>query len=310
MTTDNPAALFYAGGLGLRLFRRLLGAAQALTPALVARLAFGLFCTPMPPKWRTRRVLPAPWQAQPWELMGQRLQAWRHAEAIGRGAMAEPAVPAEAGRPRVLLVHGWAGSARDMLVLAERLWGAGFDPVLLDMPAHGHSDGARTHMPQFLQTLHAAALRFGPFDGLVAHSIGALAASHAVAQGLPVRRLALLACSAPPRQVLRWFGLTFGLGDPVLQAIRARLVEFGGVPLEAFEPVWLAERLAVPTLIVHDTRDRAAPLAGAEALARALPDARLLRTEGLGHRRVLGDAVVLDAIAAHLGEAPDGRGAP
>lgn len=302
MTTDNPAALFYAGGLGLKLFRRLLGAAQALTPALVSRLAFGLFCTPMPPKWRTRRALQAPWQAQPWELMGQRLHAWRHAEAIGRGDLAVPAAPAASGRPRVLLVHGWAGSARDMLALAERLWGAGFDPLLLDMPAHGHSAGARTHMPQFLQTLHAAAQRFGPFDGLVAHSIGALAAGHAVAQGLPVRRLVLLACSAPPRQVLRWFGLTFGLGDPVLQAIRARLVELGGVPLEAFEPAWLGGRLTAPTLLVHDRQDRAAPLAFAEALEQALPAACLLRTEGLGHRRVLGNPAVLDAVAAHLGE--------
>lgn len=298
MTTDNPAALFYAGGLGLKLVRRLLGAAQALTPALVERLAFRLFCTPMPPKWRTRRALPAPWQAQPWELMGQRLQAWRHAEAMVRG---EAAAPATQERPRVLLVHGWAGSARHMLALGERLWAAGFDPVLLDMPAHGHSAGARTHMPQFLQTLHAAAQRFGPFDALVAHSIGALAAGHAVAQGLPVRRLALLACSAPPRQVLRWFGLTFGLGDAVTQALRARLERLGGVPLEAFEPAWLAGRLAVPTLLVHDVKDRAAPLAVAEALASALPAARLLRTEGLGHRRVLDDAAVLDAVAAHLG---------
>lgn len=301
MTTDNPAALFYAGGLGLKLFRGLLSLTQRLTPTLGARLAFGLFCTPMPPKWRLRRDLPAPWQAQPWELMGQRLQAWRHAEAIGRGDVAAAAAPAISRRPRVLLVHGWAGSARHMLALAERLWSDGFDPVLLDMPAHGHSEGARTHMPQFLQTLHAAAQRFGPFDGLVAHSIGALAAGHAVAQGLPVRRLALLACSAPPRQVLRWFGLTFGLGDPVLQAIRARLVELGGVPLEAFEPAWLGGRLAVPTLLVHDRQDRAAPLAFAEALEQALPAARLLRTDGLGHRRVLGDAAVHDAVLAHLG---------
>lgn len=287
--SNNPATLFYAGGLSLRLLRGAMALLQRLAPGFSARLAFRLFSTPLPLKWSTRRQLPAPWQAQPWELMGQRLSAWRHAEAA--------AAPA---RPRVLLVHGWAGAARQMQALAETLWRAGFDPILLDMPAHGHSSGWRTHMPQFLQTLHAAGQRFGPLHGIVAHSLGALAASHAVARGLPAERLVLLACSAPPRQVLRWFGGIFGLREGVLQRIDARLVELGGVSLEAFEPAWLGARLRVPTLLVHDRQDRAAPLGFAEALQAALPAARLQLTEGLGHRRLLRDAAVQAAVSAHL----------
>ena len=285
----NPASLFYAGGPALMLLRGLLGLSQKLAPALSARLAFQVFSTPLPLKWAKRRGLPAPWQAQPWELMGRRLCAWRHRDA-----------DAGAVRPRVLLVHGWAGQARQMQALAEALWQAGFDPLLLDMPAHGHSRGWRTHMPQFLQTLHGAGQRFGPFHGVVAHSLGAVAAAHAVASGLPARHLVLIACSAPPRQVLGWFGHSFGLGEPVMARIRARLAELGGVALEAFEPDWLGPRLAARTLLVHDRQDRAAPLAHAQALHAALPGAHLHVTEGLGHRRVLADVAVLAAVGRHL----------
>jgi len=59
-------------------------------------------------------------------------------------------------------------------------------------------------------------------------------------------------------------------------------------------------RTAQPTLIVHDRADRAAPHAAGEGLARALTGARLMTTEGLGHRRVLSDASVIDAVTRHL----------
>lgn len=286
---SNPASLFYAGGLSLRLLRAGLALLQGPAPGLSARLAFGLFSTPLPLKWGQRKPLPAPWVAQPWELMGQRLCAWRHAAAAS-----EPA------RPRVLLVHGWGGGAAQMRALAEQLWLGGLDPILLDMPAHGYSAGWRTHMPQFLQTLHAAAQHFGPLHGAAAHSIGALALSHSSARGLPVQRLALIACSAPPRQVLGWFGHAFGLREAVLQRLRARLVQLGGTGLETFEPAWLGAHLQQPTLLVHDRDDRAAPLKQAQALHQALPIAQLQVTSGLGHRRILRDAAVAQAVRRHL----------
>ncbi|MBB4841667.1 pimeloyl-ACP methyl ester carboxylesterase [Paucibacter oligotrophus] len=286
----NPASLFFAAGASQRLLRALMRAAQALGPGLASRLAFALFSTPMPFKKTVSPQVAAPWVAEPWELMGLRLCSWRHREHEA----------AAASRPRVLLVHGWAGSAQQMRPLAERLWAQGFAPILLDMPAHGHSQGWQTHMPQFVQALHAAAQRFGPLHGIVAHSLGAVAVSHAVARGLPTARLALIACSAPPRQVLGWFAQSFGLGRKSMTQIQQRLERLGATTLETFEPAWLGPRLPQATLLVHDEQDRAAPFAHAQAFAAALPDARLLAVQGLGHRRILGDAAVAQAVAAHL----------
>ena len=43
----------------------------------------------------------------------------------------------------------------------------------------------------------------------------------------------------------------------------------------------------VPTLVVHDRGDRQTPYADAVRLVASLPDARLVTTDGLGHRRIL-----------------------
>ena len=79
----------------------------------------------------------APWRAQTWELMGS-------GSAPGAMPMRLASAPA-----LVLLVHGWGGQARQFQAMAEQLWAAGLDPILLDMPAHGHSSGSQSHMPAF-----------------------------------------------------------------------------------------------------------------------------------------------------------------
>ena len=56
----------------------------------------------------------------------------------------------------------------------------------------------------------------------------------------------------------------------------------------------------LPTLVVHDRQDRMAPVAVGEAVAAQVGHGQLLRTEGLGHRRVLSDASVLGAVTQHL----------
>jgi pimeloyl-ACP methyl ester carboxylesterase len=82
--------------------------------------------------------------------------------------------------------------------------------------------------------------------------------------------------------------------------MRAAIERVEGVPLARFDPGWLGPRLTLPTLVVHDEGDRISPLAVGQRLAGAIAGAQWLATEGLGHRRVLADAAVAEAVAAHL----------
>lgn len=283
----NPAAAFYAASLSARLLGTALRWTDRLAPGWATRGALRLFFTPLPWKLAARRPLPAPWRIDRWAFEGAHLAAHRRSDVAP-------------GSPLVLLVHGWAGSAGQMRRLGDALAAQGFDPVLLDFPAHGASGGWRATLPQFARAIFAATARLGPLHGVVAHSLGALAALHASARGLPVQRLALIAPSSPPAQFITWFAGSFGLPERIGVRMQAQIERREGVPLVQYEPGWLGPRIVVPTLLLHDEGDRIAPLAASQRLAQAIPSLRLETRNGLGHRRILDDAGVADAIAAHL----------
>jgi pimeloyl-ACP methyl ester carboxylesterase len=283
----NPAAAFYAGSRTAQALGATLRTLDALAPGWGTRAALRLFFTPLPLKFGMRRAVPPAWTTQSWPFEGVTLTTYRR-------RVSEP------GRPVVLLVHGWAGGGLQMRALGDALAEAGFDPVLLDFPAHGRSGGWRSTLPQFTRAIFAAHARLGPLHAVVAHSLGALAALHTAARGLAVQRLVLLAPSAPPALFLRWFAGSFGLSDTVPQRMRERIELREGIPLQQFEPDWLGARAAQPTLVIHDEGDRVAPFAAGQKVARALPDARMHPTQGLSHTRVLGDPTVAMAVLRHL----------
>lgn len=285
----NPAAPFYGGlvacGLGLAL-----RVSQSIAPRAATWLALRLFFTPLPLKLAARRrAWPADWRMEQWAFERGTLAVYRRSRA-----------DAGIGRPTVLLVHGWAGDAQQMLPLAEALDAAGVEPVILDLPAHGRSSGWRSTLPQFVRAIWAASARLGPLHGVVAHSLGALAGAHAAANGLPVQRLALLGTSPAPALFLEWFARNMKLGEGLSQRMVHRMERVEGVPLACFESAWLGPRLHQPTLIVHDENDRVSPLAVGQGLAQATRVARLRVTRSLGHRRVLADSTVAQEVADHM----------
>jgi len=236
--------------------------------------------------------VPAPWRAERFPLEGGSAVLWRRPD-LESGATRRD-------RTLVLLVHGWGGDAMQMRTLGDAIAQAGFAPLLLDFPGHGRSDGWRSTLPQFVRTLFAVQARVGPLHAVVAHSLGALAAAHAAAKGLAAERLVLISASPPPAKVISWFAHGFGVGEALARRMKQTIEGIEGIPLEQFEPAWLGARLSQPTLVVHDAADRAAPLAAGKGLAKALPNARLMVTDGLGHRRGLNDAQVIEAVARHL----------
>jgi len=62
--------------------------------------------------------------------------------------------------------------------------------------------------------------------------------------------------------------------------------------------------ITAPTLVIHGTDDRLVPLSGGRATARAIPGARLLVIEGMGHDLPRGAwPRIVDAIAEHAARA-------
>ena len=289
--THAAQSNYYRASRLMRAVRLGLTASERLWPALGVRAAHRLFGTPLPLKWLYRAQAPgAGWRREAWSFENASLGLY-HLATQDSGAESAPLV---------LLVHGWGGHAGQMLTLAEAVAREGLRPVLLELPAHGRSAGMMSNAPQFARAISYVVSRLVA-DGhairaVVAHSMGANALGVAAAQGLLAERLVLLAPPASAREFTRYFAHTFGLRETTRLAMQRLFEAQEGFLMAQLEPPAVGPRIARPTLIVHDRDDRVNRFADSEAYRDAIPGARLVATQGLGHRRILKEAEVIERV--------------
>lgn len=198
-------------------------------------------------------------------------------------------------QPRVLLAHGWSSHALRFLPWVRALRGAGYAVVAFDQPGHGNSDTGRCTLACFARTLRRVADRQGPFEAIVAHSMGGTAAMLALAEGIAVRRVVLIAPAADPDAATARFARKVGLVGGIVPRIQRHLEAQTGVSVRELTAHLRVPSLAVPALVIHDLADPEVPWEEGESYARHWPGARLLSSEGLGHSRIVNDPATLDA---------------
>ena len=268
--------------------RTLFRAADLVAPGLAGRIARDIWFT-VPPRMSPSQL---PAGGEPFEV--ESLGAVVRGHVWGTG-------------PAVYLVHGWGGRGAQLASFVEPLLAGGFRVVMFDAPAHGDSapgpaGPGRTHGVEFGKALDAVFARYGPAEAVVAHSLGAISTYLTLRFGwLSTRRLVLLAPMVAAEPLFDQFQRVLGFGTRSRRAFDRHLEAFVGVPMSEFDAVFQASRLdPVPTLVVHDRGDRQTPYAEAVRLVASLPDARLVTTDGLGHRRILQDAAVVRQVTAFV----------
>jgi pimeloyl-ACP methyl ester carboxylesterase len=290
--------------LSLRAIRSGMRMLSRVAPEGAAALAERMFLTPRRfPRTRAevetlagarRVILPRPWAE---------LAVWEW----GLGTR-EPG-------PCVLLVHGWEGRGAQLGALVAPLTREGFRVATFDAPAHGDSPGRRSSLVQFAEAIRALAKNLGPLHAIVSHSMGGAAALWASRDALLAQRLVLIAPPIDLRDFTRALSRTLGLPEEIRGRVHGRLGARFGVPVESFRGDVVAadvarrgissepdraslsnERRPASLLVVHDEQDREVPIACGEAIARAWPESELVRTQGLGHQRILRDPSVVATV--------------
>ena len=293
-TPLQATSAFYGDSTVAKALRLGLAASQKLSPGLAVRMAQRLFGTPLPLRAGRRRAWDRHWQHTTWPFEGGSLGLYQR-------------LPAPRGAPLALLVHGWGGHAGQMVPLAEALAAQGHAVTVLEMPAHGRSAGQVSNLPQFARALEYVAARLhqqghAPIDLLAAHSLGANAAVYAASRGLALRKLVLLAPPASPHRYTQLFAQVFGLSEATRAAMQRRIEAREAIVMQQFEPDATGPRVRAATLVVHDRHDSINRFEDGEQFQRAIAGATLLATEGLGHRKILADPAVLQAVARFASE--------
>ena len=274
--------------------QRLFDAASRISPRLAARLALELFV--LPPR-RPMDAVDVPVVAR----------ATRPELRLGRQrvhALEWRPPGARDDSPAVLLLHGWGSHAARFGGFVDPLLARDFRVIGIDAPAHGESAGRRSDLGQFRAALAAALARFAPVECIVAHSLGACAAVWQMADAPhpDVRSLVVIGMPRDVGYVMESFELVIGLRPDVRHELRrAFTARFGAAP-ESFSARALADRLHVPTLVVHDEDDDVAPLEHAREFAQALGHGRMRASRGLNHSGPLRDPASIAEIVRFADE--------
>ena len=160
--------------------------------------------------------------------------------------------------PAVLLVHDWNGQASDLEAFVPPLVQAGYRVLAADLPAHGRSSGTHASIADWRRAVGAMARYAGNVQGVIAEGLGATVALLAAQEGEPLRRLTLLSPPTSVEATVRDQALALGFSEQRLPALLKELELEEHVAFAALDLRRIANRLALPSLILEDGRDRAA----------------------------------------------------
>jgi len=197
--------------------------------------------------------------------------------------------------PSAMFLHGWGGSATDMLPLAWGFARAGWRSVVFDMPGHGQGPRRESSLVEFLRAMRLVAGALGDPEIIVGHSFGGAAAVLGITElCFPVRAAVLFSPAPGPAYYVDRFARALGLPAARIDGMVRQLVERVGRPMESLDALVAARAAAVPALIVHDPRDREVSFEFAEQLRDAWRGSRLVPAPSLGHKRILLDPTMID----------------
>ena len=204
--------------------------------------------------------------------------------------------------PLVMLVHGWTGRGSQMGAIAQALQKSGFSVLTFDNHAHDKTPGKSTTIFKQSEVQQALSDKFGPVYGIVAHSFGGMITAYSLSQGMEAKKVV---CISPPSRfdfLVERFTHSLRMDEKVREYVLTRFKnEYGEDLQHRVSATTTAQQLGhIPTLIIHDEDDVDVPLSESELLQQAWPNSILKRTKGLGHRRILYNAQVIESTVNFL----------
>lgn len=197
---------------------------------------------------------------------------------------------------KILLVHGWSGRGTQLFKIADELIKNGYSTVSFDAPAHGKSSGKSTIMSEFIASILEIEKQFGPFDFAIGHSLGGMSVLNAIKDGFQVNKAIVIGSGDIVQDILDDFIAKLGLKPEISERLRERFEEKYQVKMNDFSAYIAAQEVKIPVLVIHDNNDPEVPVKAGIHIHKNLKNGTLYLTEGLGHRKILGNQNVIKKI--------------
>ena len=201
---------------------------------------------------------------------------------------------------RILLVHGWSGRGTQLSKIAKSLRKEGYSTISFDAPAHGEAPGKISMMPFFIEAVHYLNEKHGPFEAVIGHSLGGMSSLRAIKDGLETKALIIIGTANNVTKITKDFARNMQMNEEVARRMKKYLDNKFGQDMDDYSGAVSAQEVNIPTLIIHDEEDVDVNVEDAHELHSALSNSELFITNGLGHRRILGDKTVINKITTFI----------
>lgn len=197
---------------------------------------------------------------------------------------------------KVLLVHGWSGRGTQLVKIADALLEKEFMVYSFDAPAHGKSKGNFSIMPEFIASILEMEQKYGPFEYAIGHSLGGMSILNAIKQNLVVKKAVTIGSGDVIQDIIDDFVKNLKLKPEYGLRIKDHFeTKFGG-EMDDYSAYKAAQMVQIPVLVIHDQNDEDVSVNSAYHIDKHLAHSELFITEGLGHRKILGDSAVIETI--------------
>lgn len=197
---------------------------------------------------------------------------------------------------KVLLVHGWSGRGTQLFKIADELLANGYSTVSFDAPAHGKSKGKTTIMSEFIASILEIEKQFGPFEIAIGHSLGGMSVLNSIKDGLKVEKAIIIGSGDIVQDILDEFTFKLGLKKEISIHLRDYFENMYQVKMDDFSAYKAAKKIKTPVLVIHDKDDPEVSVKAGIHIHENLENGSLFLTEGLGHRKILGNQNVIKKI--------------
>ncbi|RKR05225.1 pimeloyl-ACP methyl ester carboxylesterase [Flavobacterium sp. 90] len=197
---------------------------------------------------------------------------------------------------KILLVHGWSGRGTQLFKIADELLKNGYSTISFDAPAHGKSKGSTTIMSEFIASILEIDKQYGPFEIAIGHSLGGMSVLNAIKDGLKVNKAIVIGSGDIVQDILDDFITKLGLKQEISDRLRDLFEEKYQVKMDDFSAYRAAQQVKIPVLVMHDNDDPEVAVKAGIHIHQQLENGTLYLTDGLGHRKILGNQNVIKKI--------------
>jgi pimeloyl-ACP methyl ester carboxylesterase len=201
---------------------------------------------------------------------------------------------------KILLAHGWSGRGTQLFKIADELIKMGYSTISFDAPAHGKSPGKTTIMSEFVETILEIERKFGPFEAAVGHSLGGMSLLNAVKKGFSINTLVIIGSGDIVQDILDNFVAKLELKPSISNQLRLHFEKKYGEEMDNYSAYKSAIEVTIPVLVIHDKNDNEVPIEAGIHIHKHLKNGELFLTEGLGHRKILGDFEVIEKVVRFI----------